>query len=283
MRGFNRGKQLAGFTLQCYGDDVYLFQSDAYDPAFDTAHIAAVDAADMGEIFLGNAQAIALLSDVFAKELSQFVHSGYLALQGIHFHFLEDWGATDYNPHFPLYPLCMTHNRDTILFGILQDQKDRHLTVTSVRNEILRRDKSIMLDKVVLRRWVNGKFLTLVRRGVLAKHRNERGKAYFVVLKDGVGMQPEARLRRGQTPPVRPRASDPAPLPYGQLRKELGEYRLKAISQMGEIEEYKRISETYPDLRLLATEKFESAVDENSRLLGRIRALEQLLAGRVTL
>jgi hypothetical protein len=96
-------------------------------------------------------------------------------------------------------------------------------------------------------------------------------------------MQPEARLRLGQTPPVRPRASEPPPLLYGQLRKELGEYRLKAISQMGEIEEYKRISENYPDLRLLATEKFESAVDENSRLLGRIRALEQLLAGRVTL
>lgn len=173
----------------------------------------------------------------------------------------------------------MTHNRDTILFEIIQEQKDRHLTVTSVRNEILRRDKSSMLDKVILRRWVNGKFVTLLRRGILAKHRNERGKAYFVVLKTTEDME----HGRPPRPPARQAPTDtesPSTLPFGQLRKELGEYRLKAISQMGEIEEYKRVGETYPGLRTLATEKFESAVDDNSRLLGKIRALEQLLMGR---
>jgi|GEM_PF-7104497 len=173
----------------------------------------------------------------------------------------------------------MSTNRDTILFHILQEQKDRHLTVTSVRNEILRRDKSSMLDKVILRRWVNGKFVTLLRRGILAKHRNERGKAYFVVLKTtedmGHGRPPQPPAQQAPTDTKAPIA-----LPYVQLKKELGEYRLKAISQMGEIEEYKRIGETYPDLRSLTTEKFESAVDDNSRLLGKIRALEQLLMGR---
>lgn len=178
----------------------------------------------------------------------------------------------------------MSTNRDTILFQILQEQKDRHLTVTSVRNEILRRDKSSMLDKVILRRWVNGKFVTLLRRGILAKHRNERGKAYFVVLKTtedmGHGRPPRAPAPQAPTPTD---TKAPTALPYGQLRKELGEYRLKAISQMGEIEEYKRIGETYPDLRILATEKFESAVDDNSRLLGKIRALEKLLMGQEAL
>lgn len=171
----------------------------------------------------------------------------------------------------------MYTNRDTILFQILQEQKDRHLTVTSIRNEILRRDKSFMLDKVILRRWVNGKFVTLLRRGILTKHRNERGKAYYTVVKD---LEVTSRRRRPTDQHIQVGASIPTALPYVQLRKELGEYRLKAISQMGEIEEYKRIRDAYPDLRIMVAEKFEFAIDENSRLLGRIRALEQLLSSQ---
>ena len=168
----------------------------------------------------------------------------------------------------------MTPNRDAILFQILQEQKDRHFTVISIRNEILRRDKSIKLDKALLRRWVNGKFVTLVRRGTLSKHKNERGKTYYLISNEGENLQIDpvpTRSTSKRLPSVIPA------LPHEGLKKELSEYRLKAITQMSEMEEYKRIGEVYPDLRSLVTEKFEAAVDENCRVLGKIRALEQLL------
>lgn len=172
----------------------------------------------------------------------------------------------------------MTPNRDAILFQILQEQKDRPLTVTSVRNEIQRRDKTIKLDKAILRRWVNGKFVTLTRRGTLSKHRDERGKVYFKVARESdQDLQTDLLPRRA---PRKPHPVGVTALPYEDLKRELGEYRLEALSQMSEMEEYKRIGETYPDLRSLAAEKFEAAVDENCRVLGKIRAIEQLLMVR---
>lgn len=169
----------------------------------------------------------------------------------------------------------MTPNRDTIFFQILQEQKDRQLTVTFVRNEILRRDKSIKLDKALLRRWVNGKFVTLVRRGMLSKHGSERGKVYYLVVRPSdqdLSTDPLTKDILDKRP-----YSPPSALPFDTLKKELNEYRLKALTQMSEIEEYKRIGELYPDLRSLVTEKFDAAVDENCRVIGKICALEQLL------
>lgn len=175
----------------------------------------------------------------------------------------------------------MTPNRDTIFFQILQEQKDQHLTVTYVRNEILRRDKSIKLDKAVLRRWVNGKFVTLVRRGTLSRHGNERGKVYYLFASQSHQDPRLETLSEGS--PIKKPISRAAPLPYDALKEELSEYRLKAITQMSEIEEYKRISELYPDLRSLVSQMFDVAVDENCRVIGKIRALEQLLMCQETL
>lgn len=220
-----------------------------------------------------NPPALSLFGDIFAKESGQLVHLGY-----------PDGPATIVDILRIVAPrtiililavsLVMTPNRDAILFQILQEQKDRNFTVISIRNEILRRDKSIKLDKALLRRWVNGKFVTLVRRGTLSKHKNERGKTYYVITNENENLQIDSvptRLPPKQRPIVTPA------LPHEGLKKELSEYRLKAITQMSEMEEYKRIGEVYPDLRSLVTEKFEAAVDENCRVLGKIRALEQLL------
>ena len=55
-------------------------------------------------------------------------------------------------------------------------------------------------------------------------------------------------------------------------------YRQTMLSQLGEIEEYQRIREAYPDLGDAAAIEFQDTVDDNYRMLGRIRALEKLIA-----
>lgn len=152
----------------------------------------------------------------------------------------------------------------------------------SVRSEILRRDKLTKLDKASMRRWVNSRFKTLVRRGVLEKHMDERGKAYFLVLDRNDEDLSKVVLASRRSPELKaePVANEKARATLHQLKKDLEEYRLKAVSQLSEMEEYKRVGEVFPDLRALAQQKFEAAVDENCRVLGKIRALEQLLMSR---
>ncbi len=62
------------------------------------------------------------------------------------------------------------------------------------------------------------------------------------------------------------------------LDRELESYRQTMLSQLGEIEEYRRIREQYPELGPAATTQFKQVVDENYRMLGRIRAIEKLMA-----
>lgn len=178
----------------------------------------------------------------------------------------------------------MKVNRDAILLEILREQTNCHLTVTSVRNEILQRDMTIQFDKANMRRWVNGKFKTLTRRGFLKKHVDEHGKAQYMVL-DTEDELLSAVVLRSRHPSKQAATSSPYDSPadsFDQLKIELEAHRLKAISQLSEIEEYKRIKETFSDLRPLVELKFEAALNENCRILGKIRALEELLMSRET-
>lgn len=174
----------------------------------------------------------------------------------------------------------MTQSRDAILLEILRAHKDQHLTVTSARNEILRQDNTLNPDRAALRRWVNGKFSTLVRRGLLEKQDLEHGKAHFLVLSksDKDFADVVLRQRPNSDLPASASPSTESMKAYNQLRKELDGYRLKAASQLGEIDEYRRVGEAFPNLRSLAQERFEKALDENCRVLGRIRALEHLIS-----
>lgn len=225
----------------------------------------------MRELFLRNVAAIPLFPDVFAKESGKLVHNSYPDQQATIVLTLRIQTPRTIILIFTV-SLSMTLNRDAILFQILQEQRDRALTVSSVRNEILRRDKSIKLDKAILRRWVNSKFVTLARRGTLEKYRDERGKVFFKVARDS-----DDDLQADLLPRRPHRRLDAMAAPQEDMKPELNEYRLRALTQMSEMEEYKRIGENYPNLRDLAAEKFEAAVDENCRLLGKIRALEQML------
>ena len=126
-----------------------------------------------------------------------------------------------YAPRTIILILCCIHSHDSQprhdLFQILQEQKDQHLTVTYVRNEILRRDKSIKLDKAVLRRWVNGKFVTLVRRGTLSRHGNERGKVYYLFASQS---HQDLRLDTlSEGTPLKEPISRAVPCPMTRLRK----------------------------------------------------------------
>lgn len=76
--------------MECFGDDIYLFQGNPDDPSLYPTHVTAVDTTEVGEIFLRDPAAFSLFFYVFTKESGQLVHAVYPEGQGNYCHNLED-------------------------------------------------------------------------------------------------------------------------------------------------------------------------------------------------
>lgn len=171
-------------------------------------------------------------------------------------------------------------DKDIILLGILSQSESDQITVTDVRDQLLDHYKDDNINPADTRRWVNGKFSTLLNKGVLIRKKTPESKkhyfkktAYF-----------DQFISAENKVPLRPKKAPSAPAGTKiekrshPLHSELESYRQTMLSQLGEIEEYQRIRDTYPDLGDAAAVEFQDTVDDNYRMLGRIRALEKLIA-----
>lgn len=167
--------------------------------------------------------------------------------------------------------------RNAILLMILEELKDQQITVTGVRDVILERNPQEVMRPADLRRWVNGQFVTLIRKGVMAKHPKTDSRRSFFTITGNIDKS-AAKPKSPSEPPPTPKA------PKGSqssslhtLRDELEGHRLRALTELSEIDEYKRIIKQFPDLSAKTKVKFNTAIEENCKTLGRIKALEEIL------
>ena len=175
-------------------------------------------------------------------------------------------------------------DKDRILLGLLSQSESDQITVTDVRDQLLEHYKEDNINPADTRRWVNGKFSTLLNKGVLIRKKIPGSKkhyfkktAYFdqFISVDGKVPQPLKKTPTALVYTQKEKRNHP-------LHSELESYRQTMLSQLGEIEEYQRIREAYPDLGNAAAIEFQDTVDDNYRMLGRIRALEKLIAQTTT-
>ena len=61
------------------------------------------------------------------------------------------------------------------------------------------------------------------------------------------------------------------------LRERLNQYKNELLISYGESTEYKKLCDDFPDLYELLQPKYNSAREQNSRLLGQIKAVEKLI------
>ena len=66
--------------------------------------------------------------------------------------------------------------------------------------------------------------------------------------------------------------------PIDGLKERLKVHQAEVLTAMGEMEEYEAICEEMPDLREVAQPRYNESRERCSRLLGRVKALESLLA-----
>ena len=61
------------------------------------------------------------------------------------------------------------------------------------------------------------------------------------------------------------------------LRERLNQYKNELLISYGESNEYKKLCDDFPDLYELLQPKYNNAREQNSRLLGQIKAVEKLI------
>ncbi len=170
----------------------------------------------------------------------------------------------------------MTRSDKTALLRELVDRTaGRRFTVPEIRDQWVERAGEFPTDNATLRRWINGRLSTLVRQGTLIKGQFESSKRKYYQLAT-VPSEHDALCAKPENQPEKTGLE--LSKSVKALKDELGQCKLSIVSQLAEIEEYKRISEVYPSLRAQASQQFEDTMEANYRLLGRVKALETLIA-----
>ena len=168
-------------------------------------------------------------------------------------------------------------SKDRILLDILNQHEADGIKITDVRDELLNRCSDENLHSADTRRWINGKFSTLVNKGVLTRKRLPNSKKHTFektpYFEEYITTHSQALPKNKAVLPTSETVADK----NNSLNVELESYRQTMLSQLGEIEEYRRIREDYPELGEAAATEFKQAVDDNYRMLGRMRAIEKLI------
>jgi hypothetical protein len=158
-----------------------------------------------------------------------------------------------------------------LLIEVLKRYANQRFTVTDIRDVFIN-ETSLHLDSAKVRRWVAGKFATFTRRGWLVKESDElRSKDFFTL---SHAFWQDRRFHLASEENLSNKTDEQA---IKQLSKELEHCKRSIITQLSEIEEYKRIQRDYPELKTKALSRFERVLEENYQLLGRVRALENMM------
>jgi len=169
-----------------------------------------------------------------------------------------------------------SEKKQQLLISILTSLSKKLFTVTEVRDKLLNDADFSGVDRAKIRRWVAGKFVTYQRRGWLTKVTDElKNRDYFKLLPK---FSEELQYSESGDSEVQADLTTENSNVLMKISRELEQYRKTIITQMSEIEEYKRIEHAYPELKRIATHRFHMVRDENYRLLGKMKALEHLIS-----
>lgn len=157
------------------------------------------------------------------------------------------------------------------LMETLAAQTGVSFTVVSIRDQMVKGDISIEMDHAALRRWINGKFKTFVKKGLLISETLPDRKRHSYIL------SPDFPLGNDKTESKGLNIDDEKTEISNSINRQLQEYRMQLNIQLGEASEYQRLCSEYPALKKKLVKKTELLIEDNHRLLGRLRALEETL------
>lgn len=165
------------------------------------------------------------------------------------------------------------------LASALSTLANREFTVHDLTEAYLNAPASLHHSKKAARQFVYRNMLRLIDSGDLTRVVVESGWPLYRLTAQFFTRRPEAAAATTAAPEAPlPRVPASKDNPRQSLQERLNRHKLEMLSAMGETEEYDAICSEIPELRDDVQPLYNQSRDKCSKLLGRVKALESLLA-----
>jgi hypothetical protein len=147
-----------------------------------------------------------------------------------------------------------------------------NFTTSDVRSSYITLKNDPSLDPVVVRRRLYAELLKLVKKGWLQKRNvNKKGATRFVKTTifdaNTLSQSSNKNIFTGPSGQIR----------QHNLAEKLKDYKKELLLNSGESNAYKEIYSDFPDLANKIEYQYNKAKENNTRILGKIRAIESLI------
>ena len=162
---------------------------------------------------------------------------------------------------------------DSFVAQIIAAANFDHFTTSDVRSAYFALKNDSSLEPTSVRRFIYAELLKLVNKGWLIKPKsNKKGLTRFH--KTELFDSQQIALLAVATTKVSDNKNDAK---QDKLIAKLNHYKAELLLNIGESEAYKELYSEFPELVDEIQPQFNKAKDNNTRILGKIRAIEGLL------
>jgi len=163
-----------------------------------------------------------------------------------------------------------------LLAQIISARNFDHFSATELRAAYITLYSDKNLDPSAARRFVYAELVKLVNNGWLRKTVSKK-KENTTFIKTSSFNANEITYDAVEASKDACQINSSANTIQNSLRERLNKYKNELLMSYGESSEYKQLCNDFPDLYELLQPQYNSAREQNSRLLGKIKAVENLI------
>lgn len=178
-------------------------------------------------------------------------------------------------------------NMNVFLHYLLVTQKMNDFTVAEARDALLT-EYAEFTDEVESRKFVYRQLTRNIEKGLVKRidcfKTGSKKVIYSKTEKFFTSkIVPITRGSKKRTPTAKPPANTPVAVDYKtELKKELMTYEIDLNASIEEVNEYKRLSSRFPELKEKLQQHQLQTKNQSVQLLGKVHALQKLLGYTVT-
>lgn len=167
---------------------------------------------------------------------------------------------------------------DKTLVDLLRKQSDTPFSTTEIRDlYALRVSEGQRPDCNQLRKYIYRELLRLESANLIERHHGSTGRGCkFVFCPERSSVELEAKPS-----PFENHVDNAESTIEGEtqraLQEELSQRRVELVASIGEAEEYQRLYNKYPALRVAVREQYLESRERSTKLLGQLRAVESVI------
>jgi hypothetical protein len=162
---------------------------------------------------------------------------------------------------------------DPLVAQIIVATNFDHFSTSDVRSAYLALKSDASLDPVYIRRKIYADLLKLVKKGWLKKMVSKKKGLTSFSKTDTFSLENLMVIFEDNTKGIKAEVQGKKE----QLRAKLNHYKAELLLNIGESEAYKELYSEHPELIAEIQTQYNDARDNNTRILGKIRAIEGLL------